>query len=133
VTANTYPVFALTPRCGMAQILTANTNRDGTGTLGTVLAAGGNGTRIDLITIKAIVTTTAGMIRLFIHDGTNYRLWKEVAVSAITPSGTVAAFAGILTPDTDGDLPLILPANYSLRASTNNAETFNVIAQGGDF
>lgn len=133
MTANTYPVFALTPRCGMAQISTANTNRDGTGTIGTVLAAGSNGTRIDLITIKATVTTTAGMIRLFIHDGTNYRLWKEIAVSAITPSGTVAAFASILTPDTDGDLPLILPANYSLRASTNNAETFNVIAQGGDF
>jgi hypothetical protein len=30
-------------------------------------------------------------------------------------------------------LPIILPTGFSLRASTNNAETFNIIALGGDF
>lgn len=130
---NTEPVFALTPRVGLAQVSTANTNRDGTGTIEVVLTAGENGSRVDVITIKAVVTTTAGMIRLFINDGTNTRLWKEVSVSAATPSGTVQAFAAILDSDSDGDLPLILPVNYSLRASTHNAESFNVIAHGGDF
>ncbi|TFV34544.1 hypothetical protein E4K66_30730 [Bradyrhizobium frederickii] len=82
-----------------------------------------------MIVIKAIVTTTAGMVRLYIYDGTNTRLWREVPVSAITPSASVAAFASYLNLALE---PLILPSGYSLRASTHNAETFNIVATGGD-
>lgn len=127
--------YASTPRCAMAVISTANTNRDGTGTIGTVLTAGASGSRVDRIDVQATSTTTAGMVRLFIHDGTNARLWREVSVSAITPSGTVAAYAAAMSSNNGQDigyLPLILPTGYSLRASTHNAESFNVIATGGD-
>jgi hypothetical protein len=127
--ANTTPIFTITPKVGMVQVSVANTNRDGTGTLGTVITGATNGTRINRIDIVAIVTTTAGMVRLFISDGTNHRLWKEVPVTAITPSATVAAFSGSVVPTE----PLILPSGYSLRASTHNAETFNVIAHAGDY
>lgn len=126
--------YAATPRVGIAQISTANSNRDGTGTIGTVLTAGTNGSRIDAINIKATSTTTAGMIRLFLHDGTNARLLTEVPVFAITPSTALPSWEIQLNTNTMTQvLPLVLPTGYSLRASTQNAETFNVIAIGGDF
>lgn len=121
--------YASVPKTAVGQITAANTNRDGTGTLVTILTAGASGTRIDDITIQATSTTTAGMVRLFLHDGTNARLWKEIAVSAITPSGTVAAFTSSLLNQN-----LILATGWSLRASTHNAETFNVaVTRAGDF
>lgn len=126
--------YASTPKCGIGQISTANTNRDGTGTIGTVFTAGASGSRIDAISLKAVGTTTAGAIRLFIHDGTNARLLTEVPVVAITPSGTLPSWETQMNTNTMTQvLPIILPTGYSLRASTNNAETFNVIAVGGDF
>lgn len=126
----TNPVFAATPRNGVGQVSTANTNRDGTGTIATIFTAGSSGSRIDQISVKATGTTTAGMVRLYVHDGSNARLWREVAISAVTPSASLASFASYLNLSFD---PLILQNGYSLRASTHNAETFNVIAMGGDF
>lgn len=126
--------YASTPKCGIGQVSVANTNRDGTGTLATVLSAGASGSRIDAINLKAVGTTTAGMIRLFVHDGANARLLTEVPVTSITPSGTLPSWEAQLNTNTMSQvLPLILPTGYSLRAATNNAETFNVIALGGDF
>jgi hypothetical protein len=123
------PNYAGTPRAGVAVIATANANRDGTGTLGTVLTAGSSGSRVDTIVVQATGTTTAGLVRLFLHDGTSARLWREVEVGAVTPSGTVAAWRSELALDP----PLLLPPSWSLRASTHNAETFVVIALGADF
>jgi hypothetical protein len=94
-----------------------------------VLTAGSNGSRVDDIYIVATGTTTAGVVRLFINDGTNTRLWQEVMVTAVTPSTTVQVFNTALF-----NQALILPNGYSLRASTNNAETFNVlVTRAGDF
>ena len=128
------PGFASTPAIGVAQISTANTNRNGTGQIDTVLTAGASGSRISRIHITATSTTTAGVVRLFIHDGSSARLWHEVLVSAITPSTSVAVFQKYLSEAIDTDkLPLILETGESLRASTHNAETFNVEAFGGDY
>jgi len=126
--------YAATPKCGVKQVSVANTNRDGTGTIATIFSAGANGSRIDAIDLKAVGTTTAGMIRLFIHDGTNARLLTEVPVLALTPSATLPSWEAQLNTNSMSQvLPLVLPTGYSLRAATNNAETFNVIALGGDF
>lgn len=126
--------YAATPVTGIANILTANTARDGTGTMGTVLTAGASGSRIDGVIVQGTGTTTAGMVRLFLHDGSNARLFMEVPVPAITPSGTVAAFnASYNFSNAPEIFPLIVPTGYSLRAATNNGETFNVIAFGGSF
>lgn len=126
--------YASTPKVGVGQISTANTNRDGTGTIGTVFTAGTHGSRIDMIDLQATATTTAGMIRLFVHNGTNAFLLGEVPVTAVTPSGTTPAWTAQLNTNTMTQLlPIVLPTGWSLRASTNNAEAFNVIAFGGDF
>lgn len=126
--------YASTPKVGVGQISTANTARDGTGTIGTVFTAGTNGSRIDMIDVQATATTTAGMIRLFVHDGTTAFLVAELPVVAVTPSATNPAYSQQLNTNTMTQfLPIVLPTGYSLRASTNNAEAFNVIAFGGDF
>lgn len=125
--------FASTPKVGIVNISTANTNRDGTGTIGTVFTAGAGGSRIDKISIQARATTTSGMIRLFIHDGSTSFLFKEVPVIAITPAASVPAFQYSLSQEIDAVLPIVLPTGYSLRASTEKAENFNIIASGGDF
>ncbi len=124
----TAPSFAATPRIGAVAISTANTGRDGSGTVGTVITGGSSGTRIDEVVVQATGTTTAGMVRLFLYDGSTYSLYDEFPITAITPSGTVQAFRAFRRM-----LFLVLPSNsWSLRASTNNAEAFVVIAQGGD-
>lgn len=114
--------FFGTPRTAVTQISTANTNRDGSGTIADVLTGAATGTRIDDIEITATGTTTAGAVRLYLHDGTNSRLWKEIMVSAITPSTSTAVFSAGLR-----DQALILASvSWKLQASTHNAETFNV-------
>ena len=125
--------FASIPKVGIVNISTANTNRDGTGTIGTVFTAGTSGSRIDKISIQARATTTSGMVRLFIHDGSISFLFKEVPIIAITPAASVPAFQFSLSQEIDAVLPIVLPNGYSLRASTEKAESFNIIASGGDF
>jgi hypothetical protein len=122
------PAYTATPRTERATISAANTNRDGTGTIVNLFTAGTNGSRVERITITATETTTAGIIRLYLYDGTNTDLWKEIAVTSITPSGTVLAFTSQLT-----SLAYILDSGKSIKVSTHNAETFKVIAEGGDF
>ena len=124
--------YASTPRGGQAQISTANTARDGTGTLVTVMAGAATGTRVDDVVIVATGTTTAGMIRLFVSydNGTTNRLFREIPVTAAVPSATVQTFSTMLL-----NLGLLLPnTNALLRAATHNAEAFNIIvANAGDF
>lgn len=130
--ANTSPLFSIIPVCAVAQISAANTNRDGTGTIVDVVTGDTDGTRIEMITVTATGTTTAGMVRLYIYNGATTKLWKEVSVTAITPSATTKAFTAE-EARYDGRPLLVLPSGHKIQASTHNAETFNVIAQGGDF
>jgi hypothetical protein len=126
--------YASTPRAGIGLLSAANAARDGTGTIVNIFTAGGTGSRIDAIDIQATANTTQGMIRLFMFDGANNRLIGEIPVSAVTASGTQAAFSQQLTTANLANLlPLILPTGYALRASTEKAEAFNVFGIGGDF
>ncbi len=128
------PSYVATPRVGLGQVSVANANRDGTGAIENVLTAGALGSRIDAIDMKAVGTTTAGMVRLFIHDGVNNRLLTEMPVLAITPGASAPSWEAQLTTNSMSNvLPIILPTGYSLRASTEKAEVINVIALGGDF
>ncbi|MFA7243643.1 MAG: hypothetical protein WC091_26345 [Sulfuricellaceae bacterium] len=124
----TTPSYAATPNCAIANITTANTARDGTGTVSPVFTAGAAGAMVSRLSIVARASTSAGIIRFFIHNGATAFLWKEVAVSAVTPSGTAVAFTSV----TDIDPPLYLPTGYSVRAATNNAESFNIVVEGGN-
>ena len=122
------PNFASTVRNSAVAISTADTSRTAPTSVGTVFTAGSSGSRIDQIDIVATGTTTSNIVRLWIYTGSTYFLFQEVLVSAITPSSTVSVFSTSYTFNN-----LMLPSGYSLRATTNNAEGYNVIAYGGDF
>lgn len=129
--------FTAQPILEYSQLSTANTNRDGTGTLVTVAtgpsasAAAGVGQRINRVIVQATGGTSAGVIRFYISldNGTTNRMILERLVGAVSPSTTVLAWRQEM-PELVG---LILPGggNALLRASTNNAETFNVIVESG--
>lgn len=136
------PQYAAAPVSPDAVVSAANTNRDGTGTIVTLVTARVPGTRIERVNLKAQGTTTAGMIRLykrgnglaFNADGSvasysapTWRLIAEIAVSAVTPSGTVASWEGSYAP-TNG---INLGPFEQLGVSTHNAESFNAVALGG--
>lgn len=121
------PQFASGPKLGIATVSASNTNLNGTGTIAIVCSAGAGGTKINEITVQAAGTVTSGMIRLFVFDGTTNYLFDEIPVSAAVPSSSAAAYRTYKTYDN-----FVLPSGYSLRASTSNAETFNIMAWGGD-
>ena len=122
------PVFAVTPRLSSVAVATANTNRDGTGTLVSLITGVAAGTRINEVAVQATVTTTAGMVRIYLYDGTNYRLWDEVAIPVAAVSASVK---GIRVATTYNNL--ILPsASWQLFASTHNGEAFTVTTMGAD-
>lgn len=128
------PQYSAIPKVGIGTLTTANTALNGSGTIATVFTAGTNGSRIDAIEIQATGTTTAGMVRLFVHNGTAAYLIGEIPVVAKTPASSTPAWSAYLSANTLApQLPIVLPPMWSLRASTERAETFNVIAFGGDF
>lgn len=104
------------------QVTTANTNRDGTGTLATIYTVTEvGGIKLDAVRIVATGNTTDGMVRLFNDRSGVVRMVAEIPVSAVTVSPTVPAFNRTIVP-----ISLYLQNGDILKASTENTETFNV-------
>lgn len=135
------PQYGALPIVGVANVSAANINRDGTGTIVQIAVARPPGTRIQSVKVKAIVTTTAGMVRIFRKgngltfnaDGTiasfaapSWQLIEELPIAAATVSATVEGAEAEWTP-TDG---IDLGPYEQLGVSTHNAESMNVIARG---
>lgn len=127
--AGTTPVFVLTPRSPAVRFATANTGRDGTGTLGTLFTAGTNGAFFKGFRYQAEGTTTAGVIRIFIQaaGAGNNELKREMIVAAITPSTTVEATSAEWYPSGG----IVLAANDVVKVGTHIAETFSAWLEGG--
>ena len=98
-----------------------------------------NGLRIDSIQVNACgtgITTAnaANIVGIWLWDGTTAFMILEVAVTAVTPSTTAAAFTTTYTFPT----PLVLPAAFALYASTTVTTTaagtaLQVTAFGGAY
>jgi len=124
------PQYAATPVVGQSSNTVANPNRNGTGTIVDVLTGGPNGTRIDRVCIQSLVTTTAGLFRLYITaPAQTARLLIEIPMSANTVSATnpgfhqeVGLFGG-----------MFLPTGWKLQSSIEKAESTICQAFGGDF
>ncbi|MBN8696474.1 MAG: hypothetical protein J0L87_08090 [Bacteroidetes bacterium] len=113
-----------TANLGAVTISTANSNLDGTGTISTLITGASNGTFVQRIFIKAGVSTTQGMIRIFLFDGTKTRLIKEIPVFPTTKSSINSSFRAFVP------IALNIASGYSLKLSTQNAETFYCTAEG---
>jgi hypothetical protein len=114
-----------TTQTGQGVVSTANANLDGTGTLATVVqAASTNGALIKTITLKARVTTTRGMVRLYIEDGAaNKDIIAEIEIPACNQVTTQESFAISMNVD------YMLKYQYYLKASTENAQRVVVTAE----
>ncbi len=140
--SNTQPIYPRKVICAEVAFSTANTNRDGTGTIGTLYsspAAGADscGSIVQSITVCATSTTTAGVIRLYRHNGTTFFLIREILVTAITPSATVKSWTIPTSEGADSNgrlvLNLLLEPGDSIRVSTHNAEAFVATADIGEY
>lgn len=117
-----------TSNTGMAIISAANPNRDGSGTVVSIITGVDSGTLVERVIIKARGNTTRGMVRLFCYmDASNIILLTEVQVPAVTQSATDNSFCASV------DLNFKLDSGFQLMASTEKAETFTVTAEGLDW
>ncbi len=111
---------------GIANVTIQNNALDGTGPMNLVLTAILDGTVLQTITIKATASNAQGIIRLFIQPsggGTKY-VWREIPVPANVQSGTIPAY------QTTVRASFTLQSGDELWASTQNNETWNILAEG---
>jgi hypothetical protein len=122
------PVFATTPRISSATISTLEASLTAPTNFGTVITGVAAGTRVAEIVVKCAATSAAGIVRLFLHDGTSYYLFDEIVVAAATSSAT-AATTRVSTSYNN----LVLPsASWTVRATTSVAQAIVVTALGAD-
>lgn len=133
----TDPAFAATPNNGSALLGNAETDLQAPTTTSVIITAGASGTKVEEVVVQAsksgslVATTVAGLCYLWLHDGTNYRLFDVITVPAITASATVSGFR---QRNVYGSL--VLKSGWSLRASQSiagNASILVVSGFGGDF
>jgi len=129
--ANTTPIFVATTKHPGVRISTANANRDGTGTLGTLFTAGANGAFFRGFRWQAEATTTAGTIRLFIQEAGagNFEMIYEAAVTAVAASASVAATSGEWYPS--GGIPISATSIVKVCAEKGTPDIFSCWLEGG--
>lgn len=144
--ANTAPIFTRTPdyqwgatdgNGGAAgPLLTANTAKDGTGTVLTVFTADATeGGFVQSVTFRAAGTNTATVARVFVNNGsTNATIANNCPIAEITLAATtlseVAALATYEVP-----LNRALPAGYKINVTlgTTVAAGYFVSCVGGKY
>lgn len=145
MTAALQPIFPATQNVSWGNVTTANTAKDGTGTVVTVFTAGGNGSRIDQIKVRAAGTNVATVLRFFVNNGavnttaTNNSLAHEVTIAATTLS-EVAALADnditITKNTTETACPIpYLPAGYKINIAigTTVATSLEITVWGANY
>jgi hypothetical protein len=126
--SNTAPRYVALRKTWHVKINTADADLTGGGTLGTLVTAGGNGTLIEQIRIKAEARTTRGMIRIFLYDGTNNNLFIEKLFSIKNPDSVQPTWVDIIPTGV-----LVIPTTWILKVSASTAAVFHVFAHGGDY
>lgn len=138
--AGTSAIFVATPKQPQVRISTANTARDGTGTVGTVFTAGANGSFFKSIHIQAEVNIPSGdVVRLYNQAagaGNNellYEIIVPISVPQTSGAGTppqTALFSYDLIPPSG----LVLAGTDVFKASTDQGKTYSIsLCGGGDY
>lgn len=135
--ANTQPIYSRVAKATWAQsITTANTAKDGTGTVATVFTADAtNGSWVEKIVFRSLGTNVATVARIFMNNGltnataANNTLFKEISLPATTVSETTAQ------ADQELIIKVALPPGYKFNVTigTTVAAGYSVTAVGGDY
>src|SRR6478609_2219495 len=87
------PAFASTPRHSAASVsATADTSRTSITTSVDVFTAGSSGSKIESIVFEGTGSTLAGVVVIWIYDGSTNHVLYEEAVTVVAASTTVAAY-----------------------------------------
>lgn len=138
--ANTQAIYSKVGDIQWGTVATANTAKDGTGTVVTVFTADAtNGGRVERLRIRSLGTNVATVLRVFINNGStnataaNNSLYEEITLPATTLDED-AALTNQEIKFNDGD-GLVLPPGYKLNITigTTVAAGYAVTAVGGKY
>ena len=126
------PIFPQTPSMDVATLTgaTAITGRGNiTGTTGLValVPATTNGYRLDSLTLKWKGSSVAGMVGIWVYDGTTSYLWKEFDAGAVVTASTTVGAKEMSTDYTN----VVLTSTKSLWVSQTVSQDLTVFAVGG--
>jgi hypothetical protein len=121
------PSFASTPNIGAALLGAAESNLQVPVSTSIIITAGASGTKIEEVVVEAsatslVATTVAGLVYLFLHDGSTYHLFDVITVTAVTASSTAAPFRTL-----NRYVNLWLKTGWSLRASQSIVGNANIL------
>jgi hypothetical protein len=131
--ANLNPIYVEAPQVnwGATALATANTAKDGTGTVLTVFTADAtDGSFLNKLSIRAAGTNIATVLRVFINNGltnatpANNILYTEQTLPATTLS-EVAALAAVEIP-----LNIALPAGFRINCTVGTTIAAGVYISG---
>lgn len=134
--ANTSPIFSKQSVWGWGTLLTANTAKDGTGTVVTVWTADATeGGRIEEIIARALGTNVATVLRFFVNNGSsnavaaNNSLIYELTIAASTLSEVAALVHNLYS------IAKSLPPGYKINCAigTTIAAGLAVTGVGGKY
>jgi hypothetical protein len=136
---NTNPIFESTPVLGLVSLAAANTARNGSGTIATLVTGAADGTRVDAITFISAQASAAanslmvGRVFLSTDSGATWTLFDETVIAATTASNTAAGARnrltysqGIKLKDTTHSIGVTISVYAGVQDRTS------VIAEGGD-
>lgn len=128
------PVFTGTPKIGVADVVTANTGRDGSGTIVTAFTAGASGARVEEVVIKATSDPADSIVTMFVDvtGSAGWDIFDEFDLdNPAAASTTVTSYRYSRTYDN-----LVLPAGAKIGFAITVALTAGEMrcwVLGGDF
>jgi hypothetical protein len=130
------PNYASAPLVGAQTMTLADATTTAPANAVILASPGADGGQIERIVQSPLGTVTATVVRYWLYDGATYHLLFELPVAAYT--NALSAVRPTLTAEAvsmPNHFPIIIPANWSLRASLNDAQANGVksIAVGGGY
>jgi hypothetical protein len=134
--ANNLPIYSKQAVWGWGTLLTANTAKDGTGTVTTVWTADATeGGRLEEIITRALGTNVATVLRFFVNNGgtnataTNNALIYEMTIAATTLSEVAAQVHNVY------NFAKALPPGYKINCAIGTAVAagLSTVGAGGKY
>ena len=117
------PAYAATPVAWSGLVPSAaDTSNTAPSNVTTLGSAGSSGTKIAEIDVIPVGTVVAGIVNVFLYDGSTYHLHEAVTVAAATVSTTAPPVKTAFTYDN-----LVLPSGWSLRCTTTVAGNVSLV------
>ena len=117
------PAYAASPVawCGLVPA-TADTSWTAPVNVTTLGSAGASGTKITQVDVTPAGTVVAGLVNVFLYDGSAYHLHESVTIAAYTSSTTAAPPKQSYYYDN-----LVLPNGWSLRVTNTVAGNVSLV------